>query len=213
MKRESVLSTLSESILSRQHYRMIFIYVGASWPVLRNATKALNLLISSPFRHSAAPCWHAKIVHGLSRRSPHPGVLATLGWLSMSGNIFKIILLFLWRILCLPGNVYKDVVLTILNKCFQCENDVDIGYGPIQDMHKTVCKYNLKDELIRYIHMGDYGDMSERKRLIKRILWEHERCSWRASCLMYPASLDTYCHTFTYVVDVCRQISTFYCKN
>ena len=137
---------------------------------------------------------HAKIVQGLSRSSPNPAVLATMGWLSLSAHISKIKLVFLWRILCLPGNVYKDVVLTILNKCFQCKNYVNIDTGPIQDMYKAVCKYNMKDELIRCIQMGEYGNISERKRLIKRIVWEHERCSWRASCLMYP-SLDIYCQT------------------
>ena len=124
----------------------------------------------------------------------------------------------LWRILCLPGNVYKDVVLTILNKCFQCKNDADIGTGPIQDMYKAVCEYNMKDELIRCIQMGEYGNISERKRLIKRIVWEHERCS-SVEGVMSHVSQSWYIlrnsgrHTFAYVVDVCRQISTFYCKN
>ena len=106
---------------------------------------------------------HAKIVQGLSRSSPNPAVLATLGWLSLSAHISKIKLVFLWRMLCLPGNVYKDVVLTILNKCFQCKNDVDIGTGPIHDMYKAVCKYNMKDELMRCIQMGEYEKCSERE--------------------------------------------------
>ena len=105
---------------------------------------------------------HAKIVQGLSRSSPNPAVLATLGWLSLSAHISEIKLVFLWRILCLPGNVCKDVVLTILNEYFQCKNYVDIGTGPIPDMYKAVCKNNIKYELIRCIEMGEYGNISEK---------------------------------------------------
>ena len=92
---------------------------------------------------------HAKIVQGLSGSSLNPVVLATIEWLSLSAHISKIKLVFLWGFLC-----YKGVVTTILNKCFLCKNDVDIGTGPMQDMYKAVCKYNIKDELIRCIQMG-----------------------------------------------------------
>ena len=98
-------------------------------------------------------------IRHIQTSSPNPAVLATLGWPSLSAHTSKIKLVFLWRILCLPGNVYKDVVLTILNKCFQCKNDVDIGTGPIEDMYKAVCKYNMEDELIRCIQIGDYGNI------------------------------------------------------
>ena len=117
---------------------------------------------------------HAKIVQGLSLSSLNPVVLATIGWLSLSAHISKIKLVFLWGFLCLPGNVYKNVVLTILNKCFQCKNDVDIGTGPMQDMYKAVCKYNMKDELINCIKMGIMEIFQKEKGLIKRIVWEHE---------------------------------------
>ena len=70
-------------------------------------------------------------------------------------------------------------------------------------MQQAAFLYNLKDEFIRCIEMGDYGNISERKWLIKSIVWEHERCSWRASCLMCP-SLDIYCQTVKDIrLDMC----------
>ena len=138
---------------------------------------------------------HARVVQRLPNSTGQPAVLAPLGWLSMNAYISQLKITFLWRVLNLPDrNIYKCVVLHVLDRCFQCENETQLGIGLVQDMYRAVCSYDIKDELSKCVALNNYGDIEERKCWIKRRIREYELYSWKASCLMYP-SLNIYRET------------------
>ena len=58
---------------------------------------------------------NAKIIQNLPICTPNPAPLATLGWLSISGQVAIMKLVFMWRILCLPlENIYRKVLIHVL---------------------------------------------------------------------------------------------------
>ena len=111
-----------------------------------------------------------------------PGMAVPVSNILMTNNNYSFLVKFVFFSIECKKTWYHDTEQMISIKKY-----VHISTCPDQDMYRSVCKYNMTDELIQYIQTGDNGDVLYRGRLIKRITWEHERCSWRVLCFMYSS--------------------------
>jgi len=57
--------------------------------------------------------------------------------------------------------------------------------SPIRNMMKVLEAYKMDDLLKTCMLSGNFGKFIQWKKLIKNVIWSHERMRWRASCMMY----------------------------
>ena len=128
---------------------------------------------------------HAKIIQGLPMNSPKPAPLATVGWLTIGAYVAILKLCFLWRILSLPvENIYRRITVERLQQCF-LESRAN-KLSPIADIFSYVSKYGLREKLLQYVFMNTEVNLQESKRYIKKVVWDLETLSWKATQYLYP---------------------------
>ena len=126
---------------------------------------------------------NAKIVQNLPLNTPNPAPLATLGWLSIEGQVAIMKLIFIWRILFMPlENLYRQILLHAL------EAALFTGYNnrlsPTVAMLDVVKKYGLVEKLKNSMYLEN-NSLSFYKAMIKKTVHEMELSRWRASILVY----------------------------
>ena len=141
---------------------------------------------------------HAKIIQGLPSNIPSPAPLATLGWVSIKSYVAIVRLCFLWRILCLPNdNIYKRMVTHILRPLLHHTHDVKAQKrSPVANMYALAQKYHLHDLIINGMGTNDFGEITQKKKLIKNVVNNNEHIRWSATCMLYRG-LSLYMETAT----------------
>ena len=192
---------VAPAILSKVYWNVIIpklTYGFEVYPVDETGIKNLE------FAHRQ----NCKLIQGLPVNTPTPATYATLGWLSIQTYIDMKKIIFLWQVLCLENtNIYKRVVLYM----WQCIKD-GVTHAktssPVFDMYKAVSKNGMKDIIDSSIVRNSFGNIDDRKAMVKRLIWEHEKHRWRASCLLYHELA-----IYTGNVDYSMNVWWLFCKS
>ena len=138
---------------------------------------------------------NAKLIQGLPMSAPNPTPLATLGWSSIQSEIAIRKICFMWKLFNLPDtNIYKRICVHIISKLISGVPGNSLS--PIADMYRVACEYKLHGMINDWIIYDEVIAAGGMKRMIKRVVREHEMQCWRATCLIHP-KLDIYLQCVT----------------
>ena len=128
----------------------------------------------------------AKCIQMLPSCTPNPVPLASIGWLSISAYVAIIKLSFMMRVLNLPeNNIYRRIMEFRLRDHMNNDDVPQAFNSPTYSMLKLANDYGFKDKIIIGLSGGEYGNINENKREIKKRIKERETNCWKATCLMY----------------------------
>ncbi len=125
-----------------------------------------------------------RTIQGLSRTSPNPTVLPSMGWMSISSTIDKMRLDFLWRILSLdPANIYKKIAIIRISQ-FLLQQTSNLQ-GPVSRALEVASRYGVLHCFSDSIHKGQFMSMSQWKRMTEKVVGSSERNQWMMTCTLY----------------------------
>ena len=126
----------------------------------------------------------AKSAQMLPRNVSNPLPLAPIGWLSISTYIDLKKLCFLFKILCMPDNIYRKVTVQLIKHDMLNKESIVKG-SPVNDILRVTLKYKLNDFVLRAcdgIHNMSYNRI---KTELKKLIWNFEINRWKSSCFLY----------------------------
>ena len=139
---------------------------------------------------------HAAVIQNLSHCTPKPGLLATLGWISISSYVAYMKIMFMIRVLCLPiDSIYRKIMITYV-KLLISDGFEERLRSPIGSMYRYIRYFNCEHFMMRCIERGRWEDVKTIKIEVKSLILNNEIQRWRASSLMYK-EMQLYCERVT----------------
>ncbi len=125
-----------------------------------------------------------RTIQGLSRTSPNPTVLPSIGWLSISSIVDKMQLDFLMSILNLEnGNIYrKAALLRILQFKLLHTHRKE---GPVMRALTVASKYEVINIIYDGIDSGEFMTMTKWKGVTDKSVRLSESNRWLMTCTLY----------------------------
>lgn len=113
----------------------------------------------------------------------NPLPLATIGWLSIAAYVDLKKLCFLFKILCMPENVFRTVIVSLFLSDTRQRSTVK--GSPVNDLVRVALKYDVIDMAMRAITNGPDMAYDAVKRQLKSNIWALEMCRWKSTCFLY----------------------------
>jgi hypothetical protein len=126
----------------------------------------------------------AKVIQGLPDQASNVGAVASMGWLSISGYVDMLILLYFMRIIMLPTkSIYKKIF--IHQYCSHMYTRARQLYGPVGNFLNIAKRYELLDVVKMAVENSLLPSKNHWKNVVKSKVWEAENKQWKIRSTMY----------------------------
>ena len=128
----------------------------------------------------------AKVFQGLPNQTCNIGAVKNMGWLSITGYIAIMQLLFLWRIVLMPIKCIYKIILIKRYCHYMYGYEGATRIGPLSNILQTCKVHGLLDIVKEAIENGAKLSMSEWTKIVKGRIFRYENKLWQSKCLLYP---------------------------